>query len=112
MGHDRKNSAYWYFYGTRLYREDYIDTSNSASYKQKSKPRDKKRKRRRNRVAKEEQEEEEKEEVSLIDSENKGRESVWQVVCFTQQDWSRLVEKFRDSVIIASVVRKKYANEH
>lgn len=50
-------------------------------------------------MAKKEQEEEEKEETSLID-ENKGRESVWQVVCFTQQDWSRLVEKFRDSVII------------
>ncbi|CAK9797561.1 Chromatin remodeling regulator CECR2 [Anthophora quadrimaculata] len=95
LGHDRKNSAYWYFYGTRLYREDYIDTSNSISYKQKSKPRDKKRKRRRNRVAKEEEEEEEKKEDSLIQGE--GKESVWQVVCFTQQDWSRLVEKFRDS---------------
>ncbi|OAD53447.1 Cat eye syndrome critical region protein 2, partial [Eufriesea mexicana] len=95
LGHDRKNSAYWYFYGTRLYREDYIDTSNSISRKQKSKPRDKKRKRRRNRVAKEEEEEEEKKEDSLIHGERK--ESVWQVVCFTQQDWSRLVEKFRDS---------------
>ncbi|XP_050600726.1 serine/arginine repetitive matrix protein 2 isoform X5 [Bombus affinis] len=95
LGHDRKNSAYWYFYGTRLYREDYIDTSNSISHKQKSKPRDKKRKRRRNRVAKEEEEEEEKKEDSLIHG--KAKESVWQVVCFTQQDWSRLVEKFRDS---------------
>nr|XP_031840594.1 serine/arginine repetitive matrix protein 2-like [Nomia melanderi] len=95
LGHDRKNSAYWYFYGTRLYREDYIDTSNSISHKQKSKPRDKKRKRRRSRVAKEEEEEEEKKEDCLIHEE--GKESVWQVVCFTQQDWSRLVEKFRDS---------------
>lgn len=107
LGHDRKNSAYWYFYGTRLYREDYIDTSNSASHKQKSKPRDKKRKKRRNRVAQEEQEEEEKEEASLI---NNGRESVWQVVCFTQQDWSRLVEKFRDSVIIILLLSKKDMN--
>lgn len=98
LGHDRKNSAYWYFYGTRLYREDYIDISNSISHKQKSKPRDKKRKRRRSRVAKEEEEEEEKKEDSLIRRE--GKESVWQVVCFTQQDWSRLVEKFRDSVIV------------
>lgn len=103
LGHDRKNSAYWYFYGTRLYREDYIDTSDSVSHKQKSKPRDKKRKRRRNRVAKEEEEEEEKKEDSLISGE--GKESVWQVVCFTQQDWSRLVEKFRDSVIISSIER-------
>lgn len=100
LGHDRKNSAYWYFYGTRLYREDYIDTSDSISHKQKSKPRDKKRKRQRNRVAKEEEEEEEKKEDSLIYRE--GKESVWQVVCFTQQDWSRLVEKFRDSVSVSS----------
>lgn len=57
-------------------------------------------------MAKEEQEEEEKEEASLINSENK-RESVWQVVCFTQQDWSRLVEKFRDSVIISPVEKKR-----
>lgn len=106
LGHDRKNSAYWYFYGTRLYREDYIDSSNSASHKQKSKPKDKKRKKRRNRVAKEE--EEEKEEASLIDGENKGRESVWQVVCFTQQDWSRLVEKFRDSVMIILVLKRNF----
>lgn len=55
-------------------------------------------------MAKEEQEEEEKEEASLI---NNGRESVWQVVCFTQQDWSRLVEKFRDSVIIASFIKRE-----
>ncbi|XP_043248732.1 flocculation protein FLO11-like isoform X2 [Colletes gigas] len=96
LGHDRKNSAYWYFYGTRLYREDYIDTSDSISHKQKSKPRDKKRKRRRSRVVKEEEEEEEKKEDSSLIHEE-GKESVWQVVCFTQQDWSRLVEKFRNS---------------
>jgi len=104
LGHDRKNSAYWYFYGTRLYREDYIDTSNSVLYKHKSKPRDKKRKKQRNKVAKAEQEKEEKEEANLID-ENKEQHSVWQVVCFTQQDWSRLVEKFRDSVIIISTFK-------
>lgn len=53
-------------------------------------------------MAKEEQEEKEKEEASLINSRNKGQQSVWQVVCFTQQDWSRLVEKFRDSVMTVS----------
>lgn len=50
-------------------------------------------------MAKEEEEEEEKKEDCLIHEE--GKESVWQVVCFTQQDWSRLVEKFRDSVIVS-----------
>lgn len=106
MGHDRKNSAYWYFYGTRLYREDYIDTSVSTSFKESSKSREKKRKKRRNRVAKKEEEEEEKEENNLIYKTNKERESVWQVVCFTQQDWSRLVEKFRDSVSMIYLYNK------
>jgi len=55
-------------------------------------------------VAKEEQKKEEKEETNLID-ENKGQHSVWQVVCFTQQDWSRLVEKFRDSVMIIAIFK-------
>lgn len=108
LGHDRKNSAYWYFYGTRLYREDYIDISNTVSSKQKNRPRDKRRKRRRSRLAKEKEEEEEKEEDCLVsDSEDCERESIWQVVCFTLQDWSRLVEKFKDSVSLW-LNRKKY----
>lgn len=28
MGYDKNNSAYWYFYGTRLYREDFHSTSD------------------------------------------------------------------------------------
>ncbi|XP_058794615.1 protein split ends-like isoform X2 [Phymastichus coffea] len=98
LGHDHKNSAYWYFYGTRLYREDFVDTSDTVSQKQKSRSRDKRHKRRRGRLAKEEEEEEEKEEnCPVYTNRNKGRESIWQVVCFTLQDWSRLVEKFKDS---------------
>lgn len=78
-GHDQKNSAYWYFYGTRLYREDYVENPQ----KKKSRSKDKRRKKRKV-----------EDEEDLEDN----RESVWQVVCFTQQDWSRLVDKFRDSV--------------
>lgn len=102
LGHDRKNSAYWYFYGTRLYREDYISNEKNDSIvpRPRGRPRDKKRKRRRSRPEQETEENEEKEEDSLVfdlDLE-KTRQTVWQVVCFTQQDWARLVDKFRDSV--------------
>ncbi|XP_066582314.1 bromodomain-containing protein 4 isoform X2 [Prorops nasuta] len=96
LGHDRKNSAYWYFYGTRLYREDYIESTSIDSCKQGSKAKDKKRKKRRNRVAREEEKAEE-EKISLVHREEQKTESVWQVVCFTQQDWTRLAEKFRNS---------------
>lgn len=102
LGHDRKNSAYWYFYGTRLYREDYIDISNTvlSSRQKQNRPRDKRHKSRRSRLEKEEKEEEEKEEDCLVsaDGEDCERESIWQVVCFTLQDWSCLVDKFKDSV--------------
>lgn len=102
LGHDRKNSAYWYFYGTRLYREDYVDTGDDIDERPKTKAKDRRRKRRRGRACKtlEEEEEEEKEEDSLVNvyGDTKERQTVWQVVCFTQQDWCRLVDKFRDSV--------------
>ncbi|KAF5282395.1 hypothetical protein FQA39_LY17592 [Lamprigera yunnana] len=55
LGYDNNESAYWYFYGTRLYREDF-KTKN-----------------------------------------NKKGKSVWQVVCFTEDDWFQLAKKFKKS---------------
>ncbi|KAJ9592725.1 hypothetical protein L9F63_015605, partial [Diploptera punctata] len=68
LGHDENHSAYWYFYGTRLYREDFPTAKKKA-----------KEKRRR-------------------DSENEEKGAgVWQVVCFTEEDWDKVTENFRDS---------------
>lgn len=55
LGYDNNNSAYYYFYGTRLYREDY------------------------------------KKHIK------KGKDDVWQVVCFTEDDWIQLAKKFKKS---------------
>ncbi|XP_055385660.1 protein split ends isoform X2 [Condylostylus longicornis] len=50
LGFDSKNSGYWYFFGTRLYREDI--KSNSE-------------------------------------------DTIWQVVCFTEEDWQNLSTKLK-----------------
>lgn len=55
LGFDNNDSAYWYFFGTRLYREDY-NTKKTAVEKR-----------------------------------------VWQVICFTEDDWQHLTAKFARS---------------
>uniref|UniRef100_A0A2M4BPA1 Putative thyroid hormone receptor-associated protein complex subunit n=1 Tax=Anopheles marajoara TaxID=58244 RepID=A0A2M4BPA1_9DIPT len=47
IGYDRNGSSYWYFYGTRLYREDRVPGKSKAS-----------------KAA-----------------------TIWQVICFTEEDW-------------------------
>lgn len=54
LGHDKNGSAYWYFFGTRLYREDYPKGNSTKS-------------------------------------------SVWQTICFTEEDWSSLAKKIQNS---------------
>ncbi|EFA00137.2 uncharacterized protein dikar [Tribolium castaneum] len=54
LGYDSNESAYWYFYGTRLYREDFKTKNNK-------------------------------------------KKSVWQVICFTEDDWFQLNKKFKKS---------------
>ncbi|XP_037049291.1 uncharacterized protein LOC119083644 isoform X3 [Bradysia coprophila] len=48
LGRDSNNSTYWYFHGTRLYREDTVKSANGT-----------------------------------------GNTSIWQVICFTEDDWNR-----------------------
>lgn len=60
LGYDSNDSIYWYFFGTRLYREDFKKISGSK----------------------------------------KGSchiKRVWQVICFTEEDWQNLANKFKNS---------------
>uniref|UniRef100_A0A1B0D5T0 Uncharacterized protein n=1 Tax=Phlebotomus papatasi TaxID=29031 RepID=A0A1B0D5T0_PHLPP len=58
LGYDDKDSAYWYFFGTRLYREDYLKSEKKHKLK---------------------------------------CDAVWQVICFTEDDWTNLAAKLKAS---------------
>lgn len=77
LGWDDNDSAYWYFYGTRLYREDLLRKPKAKTKKKKSKE-----SRKRGWFYGDDW---------LDDDET---ERVWQVVCFTEDDWAHLTEKF------------------
>ncbi|XP_054289309.1 proteoglycan 4-like [Macrosteles quadrilineatus] len=78
LGYDENRSAYWYFYGTRLYREDYPHRAK----KKKKKAREKKHGRKSR---------------SESESEPDMGCGEWQVVCYTESDWERLAYKMEDS---------------
>ncbi|XP_075990448.1 CECR2 histone acetyl-lysine reader dikar isoform X2 [Anticarsia gemmatalis] len=77
LGWDDNYSAYWYFYGTRLYREDIINKKKGKNRKKKFKEN-----RKRGWFYGDD----------WLDDDDSER--VWQVVCFTQEDWTHLTEKF------------------
>ncbi|XP_058065795.1 uncharacterized protein LOC131215423 [Anopheles bellator] len=58
LGYDRNGSSYWHFFGTRLYREDYVHGKHKSGS---TKP------------------------------------TVWQVICFSEEDWRNLAHKFENS---------------
>ncbi|RZF40813.1 hypothetical protein LSTR_LSTR003323 [Laodelphax striatellus] len=99
LGYDENRSAYWYFYGTRLYREDY-----PKAKKKKKKPREREkqkmgRKRRGGGGKVTDDSSGGGGSDDTCDSEGEGDMGLgqWQVVCYTESDWERLALQMEDS---------------
>ncbi|XP_039285809.1 uncharacterized protein LOC111052839 isoform X2 [Nilaparvata lugens] len=101
LGYDENRSAYWYFYGTRLYREDY-----PKAKKKKKKPREREKVetkggrggKRRGRGAVTD-DDGGSDDTSGAEGGGGGEMGLgqWQVVCYTEADWEQLAHDMADS---------------
>lgn len=96
MGEDSDGALYWYFYGTRLYKE--------TKQRRKSKP--KKKDDKQDTKTKKDSKKGKKVEIEEVTSDSKDEDSSdlvkdsapsWTLICQTEADWTKLVESLKKS---------------
>ena len=88
LGVDSEGTTLWYFYGTRLYREDPSTRGEGKELDRKKRKKHKKEKKKRRKKSREDQTE---------SSEEEEQEASWSVACLTELDWENLTAKYKES---------------
>ena len=89
LGVDSEGTTLWYFYGTRLYREDPSTRGEGKELDRKKRKKHKKEKKKKRKKSREDQTESSEEEEQ--------EETLWSVACLTELDWENLTAKYKES---------------
>ena len=98
LGVDSEGITYWYFYGTRLYKEVPPAPRQPGDDKKKRKEKDKKKKKKDKKEKKKKKKSKHRDSISSAeDEEMLVSGPVWSVACLTLKDWEDLTDKYKKS---------------
>merc|ERR1712051_246866 len=101
LGKDAEGTTYWYFYGTRLYKEEfpkgYSEKKRQKEILKQLKKRKKKEKKKKKKKKSSKGDVHSASSAEEDEAVDQPPQSTWSVACLTLQDWEDLTEKYKNS---------------